>query len=131
MYNDVVRVLSAIHGFDYTVDLSNYGSPRPNTFVVNYRHGPLRLVIACISIFSQMTCFVQYKASKIGDDTVIEDLAAFLEIHLPQQSAASGCCLIHGSDHCRPRRNLLHNFGDFRIDNCIFHPTEDRYIECF
>ncbi|CEO94767.1 Protein kinase domain-containing protein [Plasmodiophora brassicae] len=55
----------------------------------------------------------QYQASKTSEIPDVDELINILNDKLPQRSDESECSIVH---------------GDFRLDNCILHPTEDRII---
>jgi len=93
MYDDLLRVLAALHSVDYeAVGLGDFG-----------RHG--NYYERQIGRWSK-----QYVASKTEEIEAMDRLMDWLPRHVPQDATTT---LVH---------------GDYRLGNCIVHPTEPRVV---
>ncbi len=93
LYEDLVRILAALHQIDPSdVGLAEFG--RPGNYYVRQ-----------ISRWSR-----QYEASKTDDIPEMDALMEWLPAHVPESDETG---IVH---------------GDYRVGNCIVHPSEPRVV---
>lgn len=93
IYEAMVHIMATLHQVDFrAVGLADYGR------IGGYMARQLRR-------WTQ-----QYEATKIDDIPEMEQLMAWLPVHMPDDSDTT---IVH---------------GDFRLENMIFHPTEPRIL---
>lgn len=101
MYDDMNRVMAALHGIDWqAAGLSGFG--RPEGYVARQ-----------VERWSR-----QYRASDVGDVPEMDRLMAWLPAHIPAHIPAHG--------HAGDETAIAH--GDFRLGNLVFHPHEPRVV---